>query len=154
MKKQIITYDPKKQGQQKGVSFLRNVYGFSYNKALSIYAKIRYQIAQTTDPSKIDAKSLDVFVTKAIYGDSKIKTKAIVNFTGDFRIKYGVEYDTSFKEEVARRLEGFKERYQNTYIGEYIDEYLAEGSKITYDELKREIEKFKQTNPVHLKGSE
>ena len=152
MQRQVFTYDPLKQGQQKGISFLRNVYGFSYRKALSVYAKIRYQIAQKMDVYKTTAKELDVFVTKALLGESQIKTKAIVSYTGEFEIKYGSDLDP-FKQEVARRLEKFKQRYEGSTISEIIDEYLTPGSEITYDELKDAIEEFKQNSPEHLRGS-
>lgn len=153
MKSKVFTYDPEKLGQQKGVNFIMGVYGYDYRKALSIYRKIEYRIAQKTDTTKMTTFAYQKFVTQSIIGETEMKTKAFIDYKGNISIDYASETD-EFKYEVERRLHNFKEKYQNTDIGAIIDDYLSPNGTTDFETLKSEIEEFKRSSTQYMAGSE
>lgn len=137
-------------GQKEGVSYLMQTYGLTYRKALSMFQKAAYQIAQHTDIHLSDTRAYNRFVAKSIEG--KVQVQSNINIASQtVTIDNIVDNNDIFKSEVSVRLEKFLEKYKNTSIMDSYNLYMT--NQISYEQLKIAIEDFKRKSYQYLIGS-
>lgn len=137
-------------GQKEGVSYLMQTYGLDYRKALSMYRKAEYKLAQQTNIHLTDTKAFQRYVAKSIEG--KVQVQSNINvLSGTVTIQNLTNNDDIFKTEVTNRLQNFLEKYKNTSIMDKYNQYITD--QISYEEFKMQVEIFKRSSYEYLIGS-
>lgn len=159
----IISNLSKIGGQKQGVDYIRQVYNVSYNKALSLYRKAEYQLAQQTTLHQTDVKAFQRYVARTIEGTTQVKANINLS-TSNISLSNVTVGSDIFKLEVQQRLNKFMNKYAGTDIYKIYEAYMNDtvyigkmykysGKKITYDQLKNAVEDFKRNSYEYLIGS-
>lgn len=144
--------------QRQGVNYLKHAYGLTHNKALSVYGKVRWQIASEYANETPSIETINRLTTNAIkHNVSQYNPiSATINSKDmSFSLKtfQNEELEEAFRITAQNRLADFNTKYINTETYSKIyNEYFVE-KKITYREFKSKLEAFKKSDVSYAGGS-
>lgn len=136
--------------QKLGVDYLIDRYGYAYNKALSIFRKIQYRLAQKSQTLKTTEQgNLDKLTYESITNVTSTTTTRFYPKKDTFTLTFNKQSSTgdAFKDEVLERLSNFRQKYKGTWIENWIQKY--ENGEIDYNLLEWKIDLFKTWSPQY-----
>lgn len=159
----LISHLSKIGGQKQGVDYIMQVYNVPYNKALSLYRKAEYKLAQQTSLHTSNTKAFQRYVARTIEGTTAVKSNINLSESTISLSNVSIGSDI-FKLEVEQRLNKFMSKYAGTEIYKVYESYMSgqryfgkmykyNGKDITYEDLKNAIEDFKRNSHEYLIGS-
>lgn len=162
MDSRVKTKGMKFGGQKEGVDYIMKAYNVPYRKALSLYYKAQYQLAQKTNLHISDFRAFQRYVARSVEGTTSVKSN-INRASGTVSLS-NVGPDDIFKSEVQFRLNNFMQKYAGTDIVKVYEAYMNNtvytgkmgkysGKQITYGLLKDAIEDFKRDSYEYMVGS-
>ena len=145
--------------QRQAVNYLRNAYGLSYNKALSMFGKVRVQIAQKygelsdTKIGTLNKLTLDAISNNISYGNPISATINSKDMSFKIKVYNNLEMEDAFRIATRKRMAQFSKRYINTTTYKEIYKQYFIDHTITYEQFKEKVEAFKRSDSSYAGGS-
>ncbi len=145
--------------QRQAVNYLRNAYGLSYNKALSMFGKTRVQIAQkyknisSTEIGTLNKLALDAITNNVSRENPVTASINFKDFTVSVNTYRNMNMEDAFRIATKNRMKSFSEKYMNTKTYKEIYNQYFVKKTINYEQFKEKVEAFKRSDSSYAGGS-